>query len=89
MIPGEKVYIADNNNGERFETYIIKGERGSGSAAVGLEVRRLVRVSEGELSLGSLPPGRWRRLTPSKATETERIFSVSFIRNFTIEVLSR
>ena len=22
MIPGEKVYIADNNNGERFETYI-------------------------------------------------------------------
>ena len=30
MIPGEKVYIADNNNGERFETYIIKGERGSG-----------------------------------------------------------
>ena len=23
MIPGEKVYIADNNNGERFETYII------------------------------------------------------------------
>ena len=21
MIPGEKVYIADNNNGERFETY--------------------------------------------------------------------
>ena len=27
MIAGEKVYIADNNNGERFETYIIKGER--------------------------------------------------------------
>ena len=24
MIAGEKVYIADNNNGERFETYIIK-----------------------------------------------------------------
>ena len=30
MIAGEQVYIADNNNGERFETYIIKGERGSG-----------------------------------------------------------
>ena len=30
MIPGEKVYIADNNNGERFETYVIKGERGTG-----------------------------------------------------------
>ena len=30
MIAGEKVQIVDNNNGERFETYIIKGERGSG-----------------------------------------------------------
>ena len=30
MIAGEKVHIVDNNNGERFETYIIKGERGSG-----------------------------------------------------------
>lgn len=27
MIAGEKVSIVDNNNGERFETYIIKGER--------------------------------------------------------------
>ena len=26
----EKVAIVNNNNGERFETYIIKGERGSG-----------------------------------------------------------
>lgn len=30
MIEGEKVHIVNNNNGERFETYIIKGERGSG-----------------------------------------------------------
>ena len=30
MIACEKVHIVDNNNGERFETYIIKGERGSG-----------------------------------------------------------
>ena len=30
IIRGERVYIVDNNNGERFETYIIKGERGSG-----------------------------------------------------------
>lgn len=32
-------------------------------AAAGLEVRRLVRVSEGELRLGTLQTGRWRRLT--------------------------
>ncbi len=30
LIPNEKVSIVDNNNGERFETYVIKGEPGSG-----------------------------------------------------------
>ena len=31
MIEGEKVSIVDVNNGERFETYIIKGKRKSGA----------------------------------------------------------
>ena len=30
IIAGEKVSIVNNNNGERFETYVIKGQRGSG-----------------------------------------------------------
>lgn len=30
LIAGEKVQIVNNNNGERLETYIIRGERGSG-----------------------------------------------------------
>lgn len=30
IVAGEHVYIVDNNNGERFETYAITGERGSG-----------------------------------------------------------
>ncbi len=30
MIPNERVSIVNNNNGERFDTYIIPGERGSG-----------------------------------------------------------
>ncbi|GHT09826.1 aspartate 1-decarboxylase [Bacteroidia bacterium] len=30
FIEGEKVHIVNNNNGERIETYIIKGARGSG-----------------------------------------------------------
>lgn len=30
LIAGEKVQIVNNNNGERLETYVIKGERGSG-----------------------------------------------------------
>lgn len=30
LIENEKVQVMDLNNGERFETYVIKGERGSG-----------------------------------------------------------
>ncbi|MCK9300493.1 MAG: aspartate 1-decarboxylase [Bacteroidales bacterium] len=30
LIPNEKVTVLNNNNGERFETYVIKGQRGSG-----------------------------------------------------------
>ncbi len=30
LIAGEKVQVVNNNNGERLETYVIKGERGSG-----------------------------------------------------------
>ena len=30
ILPGERVYIVDNNNGERFDTYTIAGKRGSG-----------------------------------------------------------
>jgi len=31
LIEGEKVQIVNNNNGERIETYVIKGQRGSGA----------------------------------------------------------
>ena len=30
LIEHEKVQVVNNNNGERFETYVIKGERNSG-----------------------------------------------------------
>ena len=43
MIAGEKVQIVNNNNGERFETYIIKGERGSGCVCLnGAAARKAV-----------------------------------------------
>jgi aspartate 1-decarboxylase len=31
IIENEKVQVVNINNGERFETYVIKGERGTGS----------------------------------------------------------
>lgn len=46
MIEGEKVQIVDNNNGERFETYIIKGERGSGCICLNGAAARKVVVGD-------------------------------------------
>ena len=46
MIAGEKVQIVDNNNGERFETYIIKGKRGSGCICLNGAAARKVQVGD-------------------------------------------
>lgn len=44
LIANEKVQIVDNNNGERFETYVIKGERGSGMICLnGAAARKVQR----------------------------------------------
>ena len=30
ILPGQRVFIVNNNNGERFDTYVIAGEENSG-----------------------------------------------------------
>jgi aspartate 1-decarboxylase len=43
LIEYEKVYVLNNNNGERFETYVIKGRRGSGVICLnGAAARRVL-----------------------------------------------
>ena len=46
LIAGEKVHIVDNNNGERFVTYIIKGKRGSGQVCLNGAAARKVQVGD-------------------------------------------
>lgn len=46
LISGEKVQIVDNNNGERLETYVIKGERGSGCICLNGAAARKVQVDD-------------------------------------------
>lgn len=46
MIEGEKVQILDINNGERLETYIIKGRRGSGCICLNGAAARKVQVGD-------------------------------------------
>lgn len=46
IFPGERVYIVDNNNGERFDTYAIEGERGSGVICLNGAAARKVQVGD-------------------------------------------
>ena len=38
IIEGEKIQIVNNNNGERFDTYVIPGKRNSGEITVNLSL---------------------------------------------------
>ncbi|MFN8253242.1 MAG: aspartate 1-decarboxylase [Ferruginibacter sp.] len=43
IIENEKVQVVNNNNGERFETYVIKGARGTGTICLnGAAARKVV-----------------------------------------------
>ena len=46
IMEGEKVQIVNNNNGERFETYTIRGERGSGVICLNGAAARRVQVGD-------------------------------------------
>jgi aspartate 1-decarboxylase len=46
LIKNEKVEVYDINNGERLETYIIKGERGTGIIAINGAAARKVMVGD-------------------------------------------
>lgn len=46
LIANEKVQVVNVNNGERLETYIIKGKRGSGVVCMNGPAARLVAVGD-------------------------------------------
>lgn len=46
LIENEKVQIVNINNGERLETYVIKGERGSGMICMNGPAARKVQVGD-------------------------------------------
>ena len=47
LIQGEKVQIVNINNGQRIETYVIKGERGKGEIVLNGPAAR--RVAKGDI----------------------------------------
>lgn len=67
IIPGERVYIVNNNNGERLDTYTIPGERGSGVICLNGAAAR--RVQPGDviiiMSYASMTPDEARNFEPT------------------------
>lgn len=62
MHPYEKVHVVNVNNGARFETYIIEGERGSGTiclngaaARLGMKGDKVIIISYGLVEESQLP----------------------------------
>jgi aspartate 1-decarboxylase len=46
LIEGEKVHVLNINNGERLETYVIKGARGSGAVCINGPAARKMQVGD-------------------------------------------
>lgn len=46
LMEGEKVQIVNNNNGERLETYVIKGDRGTGTVCLNGAAARKAEVGD-------------------------------------------
>ena len=63
MLEGEQVHIVNNNNGERFVTYIIKGERGSGSICLNGAAARLVQPDDVVIIMA------YAQMTPDEARD--------------------
>lgn len=46
MVAGQKVQVVNNNNGERLETYILAGERGTGTICLNGAAARKVQPGD-------------------------------------------
>lgn len=82
IIRGERVYIVDNNNGERFDTYTIPGKRGSGVICLNGAAAR--KVQKGDvviiMSYASMPIDEARVFQPAVIfpdTATNRLVDVN------------
>jgi aspartate 1-decarboxylase len=66
IIANEKVQIVNNNNGERFETYVIRGERGTGTVCLNGATARKVQVGDILIimSYGALPIDEAKKYQP-------------------------
>lgn len=67
ILPGERVYIVNNNNGARLDTYTIAGPRGSGVICLNGAAARLVQPGDIVIimSYATMTPDEARTFTPT------------------------
>jgi len=65
IIAGEKVQIVNNFNGERIETYVIKGERGSGTVCLNGAAARRAEIGDVVIIIA------YAMMTPEEAKDYE------------------
>ncbi len=67
IIEGERVYIVNNNNGQRLDTYVIPGEAGSGVICLNGAAARLVQPGDIVIimSYASMPLEEAREFRPT------------------------
>lgn len=67
LLEGERVQVVNNNNGERLETYVIKGERGSGTICLNGAAARKCQVGDIVIIIayGFMTPEEAKALEPS------------------------
>lgn len=78
IFPGERVFIVDNNNGERFDTYAIPGPRQSGVICLNGAAARKVHTGDVVIIMAyaTMTPEEARTWKPTVVfpdTETNRI----------------
>ncbi|SFK91089.1 L-aspartate 1-decarboxylase [Paenibacillus sp. 1_12] len=82
ILPNEKVQIVNNNNGARFETYVIPGPRGSGVICLNGAAARLVHPGDTViiLSFVMMSDEEAKKHTPSIAIMGENNEVVSVLK---------
>lgn len=67
ILPGERVYIVNNNNGARLDTYTIPGPRGSGVICLNGAAARLVQPGDVVIimSYATMTPDEAREFKPT------------------------
>ena len=78
----EKVQIVNNNNGARFETYVIEGARGSGTICLNGAAARLVQPGDKVIVMA------YAQMTPEEAKEHKPVVLLLGNNNRILEKLS-